>query len=45
MILSKLKILGLIIVIAVALLLPVFISDYWQYVFTVAFFYAIMAAS
>lgn len=39
------KNLGLIIVIAIALALPVFISDYWQYVFTVAFFYAIMAAS
>jgi len=39
------KNLGLIIVIAVALVLPLFISDYWQYVYTVAFFYAIMASS
>jgi len=39
------KNLGLIIAVAIALVLPVFISDYWQYVFTVAFFYAIMAAS
>lgn len=39
------KNLGLIIVIAIALVLPLFISDYWQYVYTVAFFYAIMAAS
>ena len=37
--------LSLMIAVVVALLLPVFISDYWQYVFTVAFFYAIMAAS
>ena len=43
--LSKLKILVLIVAIGMALVLPVFISDYWQYVFTVAFFYAIMAAS
>ena len=41
----NLKIILLIIVIAVALILPAFISDYWQYVFTMAFFYAIMAAS
>jgi branched-chain amino acid transport system permease protein len=39
------KNLGLIIVIAIALVLPLFISDYWQYVYTVAFFYAIMASS
>jgi branched-chain amino acid transport system permease protein len=43
--LFNLKILGFIIVVSIALVLPVFISDYWQYVFTVAFFYAIMAAS
>ena len=43
--LFNLKNLGLIIAVAIALFLPVFISDYWQYVFTVAFFYAIMAAS
>ncbi|CAB1058186.1 Branched-chain amino acid transport system permease protein LivM (TC 3.A.1.4.1) [Olavius sp. associated proteobacterium Delta 1] len=43
--LLNLKILGLIIVIAVALVLPLAISDYWQYVLTVAFFYTIMAAS
>ena len=43
--LGKLRILGLIVVVAIALVLPIFISDYWQYVFTVAFFYAIMAAS
>ena len=41
----NLKSLGLIVVIVVALILPGFVSDYWQYVFTVAFFYAIMAAS
>ena len=41
----NLKNLGLIIVIAVALMLPLFISDYWLYVYTVAFFYAIMASS
>ena len=39
------KNIGLIIVIAMALVLPLFISDYWQYVYTVAFFYAIMASS
>jgi branched-chain amino acid transport system permease protein len=39
------KNIGLIIVIAMALVLPLFISEYWQYVYTVAFFYAIMAAS
>ncbi|MBE9543996.1 MAG: branched-chain amino acid ABC transporter permease, partial [Proteobacteria bacterium] len=39
------KIFGLIIVIAIALLLPVGLSDYWQYVLTVAFFYVIMAVS
>jgi len=39
------KNLGLIIVIAIALVQPLFISDYWQYVYTVAFFYAIMASS
>jgi branched-chain amino acid transport system permease protein len=39
------KNIGLILVIALALVLPLFISDYWQYVYTVAFFYAIMAAS
>jgi branched-chain amino acid transport system permease protein len=43
--LFNLKNFGLIIAVAIALLLPVLISDYWQYVFTVAFFYAIMAAS
>jgi branched-chain amino acid transport system permease protein len=42
---NHLNILGLTIATAVALALPAFISDYWQYVFTVAFFYAIMAAS
>jgi branched-chain amino acid transport system permease protein len=39
------KNISLIIVIAMALVLPLFISEYWQYVYTVAFFYAIMAAS
>ena len=43
--LFNLKIFGLIIVIAIALLLPVGLSDYWQYVLTVAFFYVIMAVS
>lgn len=43
--LFNLKIFGLIIVIAIALLLPVSFSDYWQYVLTVAFFYVIMAVS
>ncbi len=43
--LFNLKNLSLIIAFAIALLLPAYISDYWQYVFTVAFFYAIMAAS
>ena len=43
--LLNLKIVGLIIVIAAALVLPLAISDYWQYVLTVAFFYTIMAAS
>lgn len=42
---QNLKTLGLIVVIFIALLLPIYVSDYWQYVFTVAFFYAIMAAS
>ena len=40
-----LKTLFLVVALAVALVLPGFVSDYWQYVFTVAFFYAIMAAS
>ncbi len=43
--LFNLKIFGLIIVIAIALLLPVGLSDYWQYVLSVAFFYIIMAVS
>lgn len=43
--LFNLKIFGLIIVIAIALLLPLGISDYWQYVLSVAFFYVIMAVS
>ena len=43
--LFNVKIFGLIIVIAIALLLPVGLSDYWQYVLTVAFFYVIMAVS
>jgi branched-chain amino acid transport system permease protein len=43
--LFNVKIPALIVAIATALVLPFFISDYWQYVFTVAFFYAIMAAS
>lgn len=43
--LIKLKITVLVVVLTIALMLPIFISDYWQYVFTVAFFYAIMAAS
>lgn len=43
--LFNVKIFGLIIVIAIALLLPVGLSDYWQYVSTVAFFYVIMAVS
>ena len=42
---AKLKIPVLIVAFAVALMLPAFISDYWQYVLTVSFFYAIMAAS
>jgi branched-chain amino acid transport system permease protein len=41
----NLKSLGLIGVFALALVMPLFISDYWQYVYTVAFFYAIMASS
>jgi len=43
--LFNVKIFGLIIVIAIALLLPVGLSDYWQYVLSVAFFYVIMAVS
>ena len=43
--LFNLKAIGLLIVVAVALVLPVGLSDYWQYVLTVSFFYAIMAAS
>ena len=43
--LFNIKIFGLIIVIAIALLVPVGLSDYWQYVLTVAFFYVIMAVS
>ena len=43
--LINIKNLALVIAIAIALVLPVFISDYWQYVYTMAFFYAIMAAS
>ena len=43
--LLNLKIIGLIFTFAVALLLPFGLSDYWQYVLTVAFFYVIMAAS
>ena len=43
--LLNLKIFGLIIVIVFALLLPLGISDYWQYVLSVAFFYVIMAVS
>jgi branched-chain amino acid transport system permease protein len=39
------KILVAVIALATALVLPFFISDYWQYVFSVALFYAIMAAS
>ncbi len=42
---NYLKSIGLSAALAVALLMPAFVSDYWQYVFTVAFFYAIMAAS
>jgi len=42
---QNMKIIGLIVVVAIALFMPFYISDYWQYVFTVAFFYAIMAAS
>ena len=41
----NLKNLGLVFALAVALVLPLGLSDYWQYVLTVAFFYAIMAAS
>jgi branched-chain amino acid transport system permease protein len=41
----NLKNLGLTVVLVVALLLPLGLTDYWQYVLTVAFFYAIMAAS
>ena len=41
----NLKNIGLLTLIVIALLLPVGISDYWQYVLTIAFFYAIMAAS
>ena len=40
-----LKYVTLIIAVGIAFALPLFISDYWQYVLTVAFFYAIMAAS
>jgi branched-chain amino acid transport system permease protein len=39
------KNLGLAAVVIAALLLPFGLSDYWQYVLTVSFFYAIMAAS
>ena len=43
--LLNIKTLSLILATAIALVLPVYISDYWQYVFSVAFFYAIMASS
>ena len=39
------KNLGLAAAVIIALLLPLGLSDYWQYVLTVSFFYAIMAAS
>jgi len=41
----NLKNIGLLTLIVIALLLPVGISDYWQYVLIIVFFYAIMAAS
>ncbi len=41
----NLKTVGLLIAAAVALVLPLGLSDYWQYVLTVSFFYTIMAAS
>ena len=37
--LSNLKIPALVVLVVIALLLPAFVSDYWQYVFTVALFY------
>lgn len=36
---------GVLALLIAAIVLPVFISDYWQYVFTIAFFYSIMACS
>jgi len=38
-------ILGLLGLVAIALFLPLILSDYWLYVLTVAFFYTIMASS
>jgi len=40
-----LKSLGLLMLILAAVFLPVLMTDYWVYVFTVAFYYTIMAAS
>ena len=41
----NLKNIGLLTLIVIAFLLPLGISDYWQYVLTIVFFYTIMAAS
>jgi hypothetical protein len=40
-----LKFVGLFAALGLALYLPKVLSDYWLYVLTVAFFYAVMAAS
>ena len=36
---------GIAILVIVSLFLPLFISDYWRYIFTLTFFYIIMASS
>lgn len=41
----KTKLLGLLLLLLVAIILPIFVSDYWTYVFTIAYYYAVMAAS
>ncbi len=41
----NLKYIGMFVLLIIAAFLPVVISDYWQYVLTIAFFYTIMAAS
>lgn len=42
---SNLKFIGLLLLLLVAIFLPFFVTDYWIYVFTIAYYYTIMAAS